>query len=519
MFEKIRWPIVVTGCLLVACSAPAVPQTGEGVEQPTRGAAPSATVGGPTATVRGDIHPATLAGSWYPGEPDALADSVDAMLDAVTPVDGEPVGLLVPHAGHVYSGPVAAFGFKQIEGVDYEAVIIIGPNHQDAAFSDISVWAEGGFETPLGVVPVNQEVAAELLDADARFVFDRDVHLMEHSIEIQLPFLQRVCPGCAIVPVVVGRPTEGNIEALGDALSAVLASHKVLIIASSDLSHYPSYEDARLVDSATLAAIETGEAELVRQRIDEVMSLNVPNVATCACGEGPLLAMMRAVKEQGADTVTILSYANSGDSPMGDRTQVVGYGAVMFWHWEPPELSQATKSRLLDIARQAIADQMGGAGTPGAVEMEPGDPVLERRSAVFVTLLQDGELRGCVGQTRAQLPLAEAVQRAAVDAAFGDPRFPPLTPGELNTIRIEISVLSPFRRVVDVEKNIQVGTHGLVIVSGGAQGLLLPQVAVDNGFDREEFLEAVSLKAGLPPNAWREATLYTFTAEVFSEGD
>lgn len=506
--------------LMVACRSPAA-LPGEELSQVTPvQRTPSANTQAAEPTVVGEVRPPMYAGSWYPGDPTALASSVDALLNAVDPVDGEPVGLLVPHAGHVFSGPVAAYGFRQIEGVDYDAVVIIGPNHRHPTFSDVSVWAEGGFETPLGIVPVNQEVAAELIAADSRIVFHREVHLEEHSIEIQLPFLQRACPDCTIVPVVFGQPTEENIQALSKALEQVSKHHKILIIASSDLSHYPSYDNAVLVDSATLAAIETGSTNAVSEQIGVLIASGIPNLATCACGEGPLLALMHAVSEMGADYVTVLSYANSGDSPAGSRDQVVGYGTVMFWHWEPHNLTPAAKDLLLDLARQSIAWELGLANeAPDVAALIESDSSLARRAAVFVTLTKNGDLRGCVGQTRALVPLAEAVQQAVLDAAFGDPRFRPLQAHELDDVRIEISVLSPFKRVIDVETDIQVGTHGLVIVTDTTRGLLLPQVAVENGFSREEFLEAVALKAGLPPDAWRHATLYTFMADIFADTD
>ncbi len=506
-------------CLLVACGEAAAP-TAEPVEAPVTteviaAAETPAITEGPTSAITGEIRPAALAGTWYPGDPQELASSVDAMLNAAVPIDGEPMGLIVPHAGHVYSGAVAAYGFRQIEGIDYDTVVIIGPNHRDPTFSEISVWAEGGFETPLGVVAVNQEIAEALIEADERIVFDRDVHLAEHSIEIQLPFLQRACPQCTVVPVVIGQPTSENIEALSSALVQVLSGRHALLIASTDLSHYPAYNDAIRVDSSTLAAVETGDPDLLEERLPALMGSGVLGLETCMCGEGAVLALMRAMQELGGDTITILEYGNSGDVPGGDTSRVVGYGAVMFWHYEPPEVDAEAQELLLSIARHAIAEELGVGGEIEAPDME--DPILARRAAVFVTLTEGDELRGCIGQTAAYLPLGEAVRQSALSAALRDPRFPPLEAEELDRIRIEISILSPFRRVTDVETDIQVGTHGLLLVNRAGQGLLLPQVADNNGWDRQEFLEAISQKAGLPPDAWQNSTLYTFTAEVFGE--
>ncbi len=439
---------------------------------------------------------------------------IDGMLEAVEPVDGAPLALIVPHAGYVYSGPVAAAGFRQLEQGEYDIAVIIAADHQSPLSNPISVWAEGGFETPLGVVPVDVELAAALLEADPRITFDPAAHGYEHPIEIELPFLQRVCPGCALAPVLMGADDEETVQALSDALLAVLPGRRAVVIASSDLSHYPSREDALRVDSATLAAIETGDPAAVRATIAETMAAGVPNLATCACGEGPILVAMRVAAGLGADTITVLRYANSADSPYGDEKQVVGYGAVMFWHYEPPELTARREEELLTLARSTLAAYLENGSIP---PYETQDPVLARRSGVFVTLKEGGALRGCIGHTWADLPLYRAVQEMAVAAATQDPRFPPMTAEELDRVTIEISVLSPFHRVTDISQ-IEVGVHGLVILKEGRQGLLLPQVPVEEGWDREAFLEGLCQKAGLPEDCWQDgATLYAFTAVVFGE--
>jgi AmmeMemoRadiSam system protein B/AmmeMemoRadiSam system protein A len=438
---------------------------------------------------------------------------VDGFLALVEPVDGEPIGLIVPHAGYAYSGPVAAYGFRQLEGVEYDVAVVIGSDHRAPLSDPISVWAEGGFETPLGVAPVDAELAQALVEADPRITFDPATHEGEHPIEIELPFLQRVCPDCSIVPVLMGTDDEETVRALADALLELLPGRDVVIVASSDLSHYPTYDDARAVDGATLAAIETGDPGRVRERIEETMASGFPNLATCACGAGPILATMRVAAGLGADTVTVLRYANSGDVS-GDHSQVVGYGAVMLWRYEPPDLTERQREELLTLAHMAIEAYVEDGATP-AYETE--DPILNRRSGVFVTLKEKGELRGCIGHTWADQPLYQAVQRMAVEAATNDPRFSPLTPEELDDVTVEASILSPFRRVTDLEQ-IQVGVHGLMIFEGGRQGLLLPQVPVEQGWNRERFLDELCLKAGLPEACWQEgATIYAFTAVVFGE--
>ena len=522
--------------LLPACAAPAATPATEATETllPLPTVLPSPTV------PPGRIRPAAVAGSWYPDDADELARMMDEMLAAVEPIDGEPIGLIVPHAGYAYSGRVAAAGFRQLEGAQYNVAVIIASDHQSPLSDPISVWAEGGFETPLGVVPVDVELAHALVEADSRITFDPAAHEGEHPIEIELPFLQRVCPGCSIVPVLMSADDEETVQALADALLSTLwpvpstssgqasdrasPGRRAVVIASSDLSHYPTYDDALVVDGATLAAVETGDPARVRETIETLMAAGFPNLATCACGEGPILVTMRVAQRLGADTVTVLRYANSGDSSYGDQSRVVGYGAIMFWRYEPPDLTEARREELLALARTSIKEYLESDRIP---DYETDDPVLARRSGAFVTLKEHSDpstglrtsLRGCIGHTRANLPLYQVVQRTAVAAATEDPRFPPLTPEELAGVTVEISVLSPFRRVTDVGQ-VQVGTHGLMIFQDGRQGLLLPQVPVEQGWDRKEFLENLCLKAGLPPDCWTgRPTLYAFTAVVFGEGE
>jgi AmmeMemoRadiSam system protein B/AmmeMemoRadiSam system protein A len=498
--------------LLPACAAPTSTPTAEVTET----LLPFPTVPPASTPLSGRIRPSAIAGSWYPDDPDELAALVDEMLAAAKPIDGEPMGLIVPHAGYAYSGPVAAVGFQQLERAPVDVAVIVAADHQYPLSDPISVWAEGGFETPLGVVPVDVEIAQALVEADPRITFDPAAHEGEHPIEIELPFLQRVRPDCRIVPVLMGDADEATVGALADALLEVLPGRRAAVVASSDLSHYPTYDDALVVDGATLGAIETFDPARVRETREALMARGFSNLATCACGEGPILVTMRVAQGLGADTVTVLRYANSGDSPYGDRNQVVGYGAVMFWRYEPPDLTRERREELLALARGALEAYLKD-GSIAAHETD--DAALTRRSAAFVTLRQDDELRGCIGHTQADQPLYQVVQHMAVAAATEDPRFPPLTVDELTDVTVEISVLSPFRRVTDVSE-IQVGTHGLTIFQENRQGLLLPQVPVEQGWDREEFLENLCLKAGLPPDCWTgRPTLYAFTAVVFGEGE
>ncbi len=502
--------LILYTLLLFGCITPTASPTPLATKAPS----PSSITQPISTLVTGEIRPAQFAGSWYPQDPQDLGKMIDQFLEAVEPVDGDPTAIIVPHAGYVFSGPIAAYGFKQLEGKSYEVAIIIAADHQAPLSNPISVWVGDGFETPLGVVPVDRELAEALVASNPLIKEDAAAHEGEHPIEIELPFLQRACPGCHIVPILMGDANEATVAALTESLLTLLPNRRAVLIVSSDLSHYPSYEDARMVDGATLAAIETGDPAQVSMTLDQWMASGIPNLLTCACGEGPILVAMRVADGLGADTVSVLNYANSGDSPYGEKDQVVGYGAVMFWHYEPPNLTQAQKEALLNVARSAISESLRNGELP---DIEISDPQLSRRAGAFVTLKTGGELRGCIGYMRGNFPLHRVVQEMAVAAATSDPRFPPLTEAELKSTLIEISILSPMRRVSNLDE-IQVGVHGLMIYHDGRQGVLLPQVPVDEGWDREAFLENLCLKAGLSGDCWMDQpTLYSFTAIVFSE--
>ncbi len=526
-----RIMILAMVILVAACAGPTATPLPTETPEPTVALTPTAV---PTPS---EVRKPAVAGQFYPDDTEQLSTMVDALLAQAEEVVAEgqarpePIAIIVPHAGYIFSGQVAAQAFKQVKGVDYDVIAVLGTNHTSPGFRQVSVYAEGAFETPLGLVPVDTELAEALIAANERIVFDRDVHRGEHSIEVELPFLQKLYPGHAIVPVIIGEPSPGNCEALSEALAQLLSGKKALIVASSDLTHYPSYDDARRVDLATLAAIETMDPQRLTEVISQYMSEGIPNLHTLCCGEGPIRVAMMAAKRLGANQATVLGYANSGDTPFGDRDRVVGYGAVMFWKGEhdltdfvtsappsPPEelapLNSDERDELLVIARQTIAQFLDTATVP---QFEVSEPNLVQETGCFVTLKKQGDLRGCIGHLVSGSPLYLTVQNAAISAAIGDRRFLPVTREELKDISIEVSVLSPIEPIEDVSE-IEVGRHGLVIVKGQNQGVLLPQVATEKNWNRDEFLRQICMKAGLPEDAWQEGSqLYVFTAEVFGE--
>jgi hypothetical protein len=281
--------------------------------------------------ISGDVRRPAVAGMFYPGSPASLGAMVDELLAGAAKTLPEPIALISPHAGYAYSGHVAAEAFKQIEGVAYDAIIILGTNHTDPLGSSLAVWERGAFSTPLGQVPIDAELAQALIEAEGHIQAHHGPHLREHSIEVQLPFLQRVQPGRAFVPIVVCDTLLASCQALANALITVLQGRKALIIASSDLSHFWSYEDASRMDRATLNAITSLDVSaLDRVAADEAAKQKSADLYSIApCGIGPVKTVMLYAQAQGAQA-TLLKYANSGDVPIGDKWRVVGYGAVRF---------------------------------------------------------------------------------------------------------------------------------------------------------------------------------------------
>lgn len=446
---------------------------------------------------------------FYPLGADSLLRQVNACLGQATPPSfkGTVVALTVPHAGYQYSGQVASNAYALLAGRSFETVFIIGPAHR-AYVRGAAVDRVDTYQTPLGKVSVNKELAEELIKAGSFIYYDSTAHAQEHSIEVQLPFLQAVLQGFKIVPVVMGECSWDYVQDLAGALAKVATGRNVLIIASSDLSHYHPYNEAVKLDKAGLAAIE----KLDSRKLFELLE----NGYTEMCGAAPVLAVIEASKRLGADGAKVLAYANSGDVT-GDKSGVVGYSAVVCFKKSELQLekwlNQAEEEELLTIARQTLKSYFETGKVP---DFEVKSSQLKEQYGAFVTLKKDGRLRGCIGHLEADKPIYQVVSEMAISAAFQDPRFPPLEEGELDDVEIEISVLSPFERVRNIEE-IMVGRDGLLIKKGFSSGLLLPQVPVEWGWDRDEFLRQVCRKAGLPPDAWRDAELYRFSAQVFGE--
>jgi len=440
----------------------------------------------------------SVAGSFYPADQKELQEAVESLLSTAKKNQnkGRLVALIAPHAGYRYSGQVAAYGYKQIVDRNIERVILIGQSHH-SSFRGASVYTEGYFRTPLGKVKINEKIAKRLIDEKAEVRFSPEVFEKEHSLEVQLPFLQTALKNFTIIPVLIGSPTKQTFDHLITELTEMV-DDKTLIIASTDLSHYHDYHTAITMDSRIISAAERisvlNTGELLQGGESEM------------CGAVPVVITMEVAKRIGANLGILFNYANSGDVT-GQKEKVVGYASIGFFR---SPYTDEEKKELLSIARKAITEYVTAGNAP---EIEMTNPKLRTDGAVFVTIKKNGSLRGCIGHTQATMPLYKSVIKNAIAASSSDRRFPAVTKGELDEIDIEVSVLSPLNRVKNTN-DITVGKHGLVIKKGLYSGLLLPQVASEQGWDRQTFLEHLCGKAGLHRDAWKDAELYSFTAEI-----
>ena len=348
-----------------------------------------------------------MAGTFYPAEPAALRHMVDDLMSQGTQQGQAPIALIVPHAGYVYSGGVAASAFKQLEGREYAAIVVLGTNHRAPGFDKISIWPSGAYSTPMGLLRIDESLAQELFDADpARIVADSSVQRAEHSIEVKLPFLYRLFGSKPFVPVKIGEPSWENCIALSTALVRVLKGRRGVIIGSTDLSHYPPYELAVSVYTCSMLAMSSLDPQAVMASTAFWMGRAGEGLTCTMCGEGPVLTTLMAAQGLGADRAAVLHYANSGDVSFRDRTGVVGYAALMLWRGEELVPGSAHEE-LLRIAREAL--HAHGEGQPAA-ELVGVPPVLQQPKGAFVTLARGGELRGCIGNIWGTEPLARTVQ-------------------------------------------------------------------------------------------------------------
>ncbi len=430
------------------------------------------------------VRPAAVAGMFYPRDPRQLAAEVAELLDGVEQFEPKldfPKALIVPHAGYVYSGPVAAAAYDAVapgRGI-VQRVVLMGPVHR-VAVRGLALPGSEAFDTPLGRVPIDAQ-ALRLLEGLPQVVTSAAAHAQEHSLEVQLPFLQRVLGGFSLVPFAVGDARPDEVAAV---IERLWGGRETLFVLSTDLSHYHPYEQAKSIDGATVGRIARLATDLDH---DE------------ACGATPLNGLLHAARQR-ALQIRLLAACNSGDTA-GGKGRVVGYSSFALYEAGSVSLEEAGRT-LIAIARAAMAHSLG---VQAEAPVTNAQPWLKQSAATFVTLTLDGKLRGCIGSLSAVRPLGEDVAENARRAAFHDPRFAALTKDEWPRCRVEVSLLSApkplrFADEADLQAQIRRGEDGLILECEGRRGTFLPQVW-EGLPEPRQFLEALKQKAGLPAEA------------------
>ena len=465
------------------------------------------------------VRPATQAGRFYESDARLLSHEVDSLLarHAQRSDDEDVAALIVPHAGYYFSGSVAASAYARLNPEKkYKRIFLLGPSHHE--------WLDGAsvngevdyYATPLGDVKVDRETARQLIKTDSVFSYQPKAHDREHCLEVQLPFLQRhlgeVPP---IVPIIISTNDYSKLKRMAEVLKPWFTEENLFII-SSDFSHYPSYEDAYEVDTKTGEAVASGDVEQFIATIEANARSGKRNLSTSACGEFPIITLMLMLN--GQYQVKHIMYQNSGDIGDHDHSRVVGYHSFAFIRNGQTRtdteftLSYEEKQMLKKIAYTSIKDSLNG--KPMSM-FNHQSSILNQKCGAFVSLHKQGRLRGCIGHFGEDVPLHEIVAEMARAAAFEDPRFPPVHREELGDIDIEISVLTPMRRIQSLD-DFQLHKHGIYIRKGYRSGTFLPQVADEVNWTKEEFVGHCSQdKAGLGWNGWRDAELYVYEAIVF----
>jgi hypothetical protein len=494
---------------------------------------------GPVAPA--SVRPPAVAGAFYPSDPVELRSAVEASLKAAVPAAppaGRVIAIVAPHAGYVYSGAVAGKAFAALPASSVKRVVVIGVAHYGAP---APVWVDdvAAYRTPLGDVPCDREAMARL--ATAGLPRRSNAASREHSIEVELPFLQsRLGKDWTLVPILAGGADIEDCAKAAAALRTIL-DDETLVVVSSDFTHYgraydyvPFEGDAQTV-RARMEGLDGGALKAIVHKDAAAFDAYVRKTGATICGRSGIMVLLQALPARAVGRR--IAYATSADVAGGSEMSVA-YAALAFeasgvakdlWQTGGSKgdtqmssevtLSAEERATLLALARRALEAHVLAGKELVTTGVALTDALKQKRGA-FVTLEVDGSLRGCIGYVEAMKPLWQTVVENAVNAAVSDPRFPAVTAAEVPAIHIEISAMTPLRQIRDVSE-IQVGKHGLMMTRGWCRGLLLPQVATEYGWTRDEFLRHTCVKAGLPPDAWKDpqTRIEIFSADVFGEDE
>lgn len=480
-----------------------------------------------TSASHSQTREAAVAGQFYPGSISELKKELQTLFAVKSDIhpDLRIQAVISPHAGYVFSGSVAAETFEQIDrDSQFDNIFLIGSSHR-FAFDGASIFTRGNFRTPLGEVSVNLELAKDLCEKNTVFTTRTDAHINEHSLEVQLPFLQYwLHKPFRIIPIILGTQDVATCHKIAEALRPYFNQSNLFVI-STDFSHYPAYADAQTADRKTAEAILSNNPDRLLKTIQTNQHADIPGLATSLCGWTSVMTLLYITEQIPGITYKLIDYRNSGDVAAGDKSRVVGYCAIGVYPSESGigqvkktsyEISAEERQTLLIIARESIKSFVSTGKIPVA-ENEKLTPVLKTPAGAFVSLYKNKKLRGCIGRFDPDQPLYKVVQDMSVAAATRDSRFNPVESDELGAIRIEISVLTPLKKITSPDEII-LGKNGIYMKKGYNSGTFLPQVAKSTGWTKDEFLGHCSRdKAGMGWEGWKTAELFTYEAIVFGE--
>ena len=435
-----------------------------------------------------------VAGMFYPADPAVLGGMVDEYLREAKTTGPAPKAIIVPHAGYVYSGPIAATAYARLQQAKdkIKRVVVLGPTHR-VAIRGLATVSVDTFTTPLGVVPIDREAIDQVRELPQVVVSDT-AHAQEHSLEVHLPFLQKCLHQFSLVPFAVGEATPREVA---EVLETLWGGEETLIVISSDLSHFLDYQTAQKRDKATSEHIVALEYKQIEYGD--------------ACGRNPVNGLLYLAKQHGYH-IDMLDLRNSGDTA-GDKSRVVGYGAYVMTTSEPKKEQSNGRytwndgQELIKLARASIKHGLE-TGKPLSVDTGDYNQSLGQKRACFVTLNKDHQLRGCIGSLQAHRPLVNDVSENAYAAAFRDPRFPALTQDELDQLEIHVSILTPaspmsFTSEDDLVGQLRPGQDGLILEERGHRGTFLPSVW-ESLTTPEQFWRELKREAGLPYDHWSD---------------
>jgi len=469
------------------------------------------------------------AGKFYPAGEDALRRDISNLFEECKKSDEKlnVRAIVSPHAGYVFSGKISATAFSSVDKEKNISNIFVIASSHVMSFNGASVYNTGDYKTPLGMIHVNTEIAEKLKNENKVFDFPTSSHLQEHSIEVQLPFIQYYFTGRpSIVPIIIGTTDVTTIKIIAEALRPWFTDDNLFVI-SSDFSHYPSYNDAISADNETAKGLISGDPQTFLKSIKTNSLKDIDGLATSMCGWTSGLTLIYLSQSDKTLKYKMLDYCNSGDSDYGDKDRVVGYHAIALYDLDKNNDSEKAESesfsfsqtetiRLFEIARKSISAKINN-----SKEYEPDtkgmSDNLKKNYGAFVTLKINGNLRGCIGRFISSDPLYEVVKASALSSAFEDPRFSPLTIDEYKETSIEITVLGPLQKISGPEE-IVLGKHGIYIKKDFQSGTMLPQVAIEQGWNVEQFLGYTSRdKAGIGWEGWKSAELFVYEGIVLEE--